>query len=250
MEFKHFAPFPASELSVKGITPNFPLGAGQIDFTSIKKNQAHFEEVAVQVGLGALKGAILKNTFKFFQPKQSTGIIDVMPEIGRSAFGFPIFSNLIIKGDTYQSNNGITIGSFNDIRLDVVIMEMDRENNLVTEDIQGRNGTVIEYISSKSVNIHITGRILANSPGIYPRTAVEELSRALYSNKSLRVNSWFLAMRGIYNIVVKKDSIKQEEGGQEFQVFEFDALSDMPVILRLKGTNIIASQDSNGIQTA
>lgn len=216
--------------SVKGIIPNF---TGNVDVFNPKKNLAHFQEVATQLGLNTLKGIIAKNTLKFFQKPLPPGISGNRV-LGHSVFGFPVFSNLLISGDSYQDNNRNTIGSFSDIRLDVVIMEMERENNLVTTDVQGRNGTIIEFIGSKSVNIHVTGRILAEQPGIYPDAEVRKLATALYSNKALRVDSWFLAMRGIYHIVIKKDSIKQEEGSQEYQKFEFDALADQPLILKIK----------------
>lgn len=241
MEFKHFSPI--GPVTAAKIIPNF---TGGVDVFSPTKNLAHFEEVAASAGLTAVKGAIIKNTLQFFQPQNQfftptnkvplfpEASANAMPHVGYNVFGFPIFSNLIIKGDTYQDNNGNTIGSFSDIRLDCVIMELSREKNLVKEDIQGHNGTIIEYISSKSVGVHVYGRILAKTPGVYPIEDVTNFNIALESNKALRVTSWFLSMAKVYNIVIDKDSIKQEEGSQEYQKFEFDAISQEPVILKLK----------------
>lgn len=244
--FQHFKPI--EEVSVKSIGPNF---TGNVDVFDPKKNQAHFEELAVDVGLGAMKGAILKNTLKFFTPQEQVKKENLnfskdqnngMTILGHSVFGFPIYSNLTIKGDSYKDNAGNVIGKFSDIRIDAVIMEISRENNLVMTDIQGRNNTVIEYISAKSWKINVTGKILKNSPeqlrtygnGEYPLDDVTNFISALDSNKSLQVTSWFLNMAGIYNMVIIDKNIPQEEGSQEYQKFEFKAIADSPVILKLK----------------
>lgn len=235
--FKHFTPI--GDTSIKGITKSF---SGPVDVFNLKKNIPHFEEVATQVGLGLLKGAITKNTLQFFQntdqvkkpsPQFKQAQENTMPVLGYGELGFPIYSNLIISADSYQDNQGNVIGKFDEIRLDCVIIEMDNENNLVTTDIQGRNTTIIEYISSKSWTINITGRLLAKQPGVYPQEDVSNLITALNSNKALRITSWFLNMAGIYQIAIKKKSIHQEEGSQEYQKFDFEAIADRPVLLKL-----------------
>ena len=113
-------------------------------------------------------------------------------------------------------------------------MEVSRDNNVVTTDIQGRDNSVIEYISKKSWRINVKGRILSQERDVYPRRAVDNLITALDANRSLRVTSWYLNMCGIYNIVIMKKSFPQEEGSQEYQRFEFDAIADSPVNLYLK----------------
>lgn len=244
--FQHFQPLP----NAKGTSSVFPLGAGQIDYTDIKKNIPHFEELAVSVGLGVMKGAILKNTFQFFKAAQagvkqkpqfpddlsSTFIVKDAPlkSVGSSIFGTPVYSNLQIKGGSYQDNAGNTIGTFPDIRIDAVIMEINNDNNIVTTDIQGRPNTIIEYIGNKSYNISCTGRILSPARNTYPYNDVKDLITALSSNKSLQVSSWFLNMAGIYNIVIKGKAFPQEEGSMEWQKFSFEAMADTPVILKLK----------------
>lgn len=241
--FQFFNPLPHT---VQGITPNFPLGGGNIDYTSIKKNIPHFIEIAEKFGLNKLKGQILKRTFNIVENKQIINqnnfnfkdsqdhADDVLPSIGTSVFGFPIFSNLIIRAGTYQNNQGVTIGEYPEIRLDAVIMEVSKESNRIITDIQGRDRSVIEYLSRKSKVINVKGRLMSNTRGAYPYEAVQDLSYAMDSNKSLQVDSWFLQMLGIYFISPGKFHTPQTEGGIEFQLFEFDAIEDSPVILKMK----------------
>lgn len=245
MEFKHFSPI--GTVTPNKIIPNF---TGNLDVFTPSKNIARFEELAASFGLQSAKRAILKNTLRFAETAQVAGSTtlkkngfgaqqfpaangNTMPVLGHNIFGFPIYSNLVIKGDSYTDNFGKVIASFNDIRLDAVILEVERHNHIIVTDIQGRANSVIEYVGSRSPRIHVYGTILADIPGVYPEADVAELMRALASNRALRVESWFLAMAGIYNMVVDKDSIKQEPGSQEYQKFEFDAIADAPIILKI-----------------
>ena len=155
-----------------------------------------------------------------------------MPAVGYNVFGFPVYSNLIIKGAAHYDNAGNVIAKFNDIRIDCVIMELEGENQLITTDIQGRTGTIIEYVGAKSYNVHCYGRFLADTAGVYPEADVAEFVRAMNANVPLQVSSWFLGMAGVYAIQIKKHSIHQEEGSQEYQKFEFDAMADAPVLLK------------------
>jgi hypothetical protein len=211
-----------------------PFGAGQLDYSSFKKNIPHFEETALQFGLNNLKGAILKNTFKFFQTRVATDGDNPLTPVSQSVFGTPVYSNLHIIGDSYTDNQQKVIGTFYDVVADAVIMEVNRDNNVITTDLQGRDNSVIEYISKKSWRINVKGRILSQERDVYPRMAVDNLITALDANKSLAVTSWYLNMCSIYNIVIMKKSFPQEEGSQEYQRFEFDAIADSPVILKIK----------------
>ena len=227
------------------ITPNFPGGVGAIDFQNVKKNIPHFEEVAVAFGLGAVKGAILKNTFRFFETKApSTRQAPQFPEpvndgqelpiIGTSIFGTPVYSNLFIRAGSYNNNSGEVVAQYEDIRVDACIFEITREHNIIETDIQGRDNTVIEYISKKSWKVNCKGMITASAANSYPTDDMVQLILALDSNKSIQVDSWFLQMAGIYNLVIKKKYIPQEEGGMGMQKFEFDAVADYPVVLKLQ----------------
>ncbi len=233
--FKQIPNFPSGN-----ITPNFPLGAGQVDFGSVKKNLPHFEELAESFGLTQAKSAILRNTLNLAAsipaqknsqnrqfPSLQDGPDNPLPSIGSSVFGTPVYSDLNITGASYSDNNGKTIASFKDISIIACIFEIDRDTTIIETNIQGRDNDVNEYISARSWKISCKGRVLPyGNTNIYPRTDVDNLMRALNSNISLQVNSWFLNMAGIYNILVKKRNFPQEEGSQGYQKFEFEAKAD------------------------
>ncbi len=211
-----------------------PFGGADIDFKNPDKNINRFAQLAVKDALGEVKGVILKNTFQFFQ-KVSSGRSDAeLDVIGTSVLGTPIYSNLAIRAGDYQDNDGVTIGKYDAINIEVAIFVIDQEDNLVLTDIQGRPNTVIEYTGSKSWMINCKGRVFSSDRNTYPYTAAKNLITALSSNKPLTVDSWFLNMAGIYQMTIKKKSIPQEEGSLEYQKFEFDAIADSPIVLKIQ----------------
>lgn len=233
-----------------GITPNFPFGAGRIDFTNFKKNIPQFEELATSFGLQAAHRFILDSTLSLAQSKTTSSRPQpqFQPEPGEfddaplepiqsnnpASLGFAIYSDLSIEGGTYRDNQGKVIGTYPDIQLPAVLFEVTRENNLILTDIQGRDNSVIEYISAKSWKINCRGRVMSGRVrNTYPRTAVDNLKTALNSNVPLKVNSWYLNMFGIYNIVIENRQFHQEEGSMEYQLFEFNAIADNPIVLKL-----------------
>jgi hypothetical protein len=195
-----------------------------------------------------VEGIILKNTIQIFQSSVGTtntdkfkgklniGSPDVQrqtPTLPQSSLGMRVFSNLDVSADSYQDNAGNTIGEFTAIQLPAVIIKVSREANKIVTDIQGRNGSIIEYNSWKSYHINITGKILSSSMGAYPYDVANNLQIALNSNKSLRVNSWYLNLFGINFISLLDFDMPQNEGGEEWQEFTLNAISDEPVTLKI-----------------
>lgn len=231
--FRFFAPA-ASAVAAPALSV-FPKAITTTDFSSLQKNIPQFLELAGQFGLNKTKEAILKNTMQFSAVRLPENVNDSpLKNLGNSILGFPVFSNLIIRGGNYSNNAGVVIGEYPDIRLDAVIMSVDKEPNRIVTDIQGRDRSVIEYLSRKSKIINIKGRIVSNTRGAYPYRGVQDLSYALDSNKSLIVDSWYLQMLGIYNVSPGKLSLPQEEGSMEYQLFEFDAIEDAPILLKIQ----------------
>ena len=148
--------------------------------------------------------------------------------LGRSEFGTIILSNLEIQPGSYTKNG--TIYRFGDnvslpIKFPVVIMTIQMTKNIVATPIQGRDGTVKEYVSDGDYVINVKGRF-DNSNGAYPQNQMIELAKALRAPVPLKINSWFLLLLGIDTIVVQSMDIPQEEGGYSKQLWEFNALSD------------------------
>ena len=149
-----------------------------------------------------------------------------------SLFGTPAISNLLIEGATYKDQDGNTQG-FGLTEFDTVVITVNQTKNIVTTPIQGRNGTVKEYISDGDFDITININICNAYNNTFPKAEVEALYNILKANTSLQVNSDFLNYFGITDIVVTNYTAPQVQGTVNEQNFIINAISDEPFEVRL-----------------
>jgi len=150
----------------------------------------------------------------------------------KGQLGNDVYSNFEVQGGSYTDDQGNTV-SFDGITIDTVLMSVTGGNNVVKTDIQGAPGTTKEYIAKKDFTINIS-MIIAGDNGIYPRDVVDQLLRILSAPVPINVNSWYLTMFGIYQIVIEDFTFAQIAGGQSQQNVEIQAVSDIPVILQIQ----------------
>jgi hypothetical protein len=114
--------------------------------------------------------------------------------------------------------------------------------NIVTTQIQGRNGTIKEYVSDGDFEIDVRGVIVGDGQNEYPSLDVEELVRLLTVPDTLTVTSDFLSrfssisplgIEGIDNVVITDFSLPQREGFRNAQLFQFKMLSNEPIELTI-----------------
>jgi|GEM_PF-1140218 hypothetical protein len=150
-----------------------------------------------------------------------------------SVLGTPIYTDLTLQYCSYTDNiTGQTVSVDDDIVLDTVLLTVSQPIKVIKTEIQGRDGTVKEYIGKGDAEITING-IITGTNGVYPRDDVSELKKWLDAPISKGVLSWWLQNLGIHNIVVNSYSIPQVQGGYSYQMFSISASSDAPVELRI-----------------
>lgn len=167
-------------------------------------------------------------------------------EVSKGSFGLPIFTNLEIQGGSYQFFNDETqrneINSYSGLQLDTVLMTVTMSKNIITTQVQGRNGTVKEYTSDGDFEIDVRGVLIGDGQNNYPELEVEELVRLLTVPDTLTVTSDFLSrfssispagIEGIDKVVVTDFSFPQKEGYRNAQLFQFKLLSNAPIQLTI-----------------
>jgi len=104
----------------------------------------------------------------------------------------------------------------------------------VKTEIQGRNGTVKEYIGEGDAQLSFRG-IITGLNGQYPAGEVAQLRTLSLAPVPVPVISEFLNNLDIYTVVFEDRSFEQEEGGCSYQTFSLNAISDTPQELKLSG---------------
>ncbi|HWY13258.1 MAG TPA: DUF6046 domain-containing protein [Bacteroidia bacterium] len=155
--------------------------------------------------------------------------------LSTSALGTPLWDYLIIRGGTYTDRLRGQI-TYPDIRIETVLINITQSHNLVLTDIQGRDDEVIEYTGKKSFRINFKGGIFGNNNN-RPKNEIADFVNMINSNKPIKIRfCGFLAEWDISEFYILDKSIPQTMGGYNYQLFDFNAINSVPVILASKQT--------------
>ncbi|GEM55239.1 hypothetical protein B0A58_07440 [Flavobacterium branchiophilum NBRC 15030 = ATCC 35035] len=130
------------------------------------------------------------------------------------------------------------------VELHECIITINQEKNIVTTPLQGRDGTIKEYISDGDYTISIDAAVCSyviNQNGdadyteshTYPITQLQELISFLKIKDTLKVQSDFLTLFGVTDAVVKSYGMVQETHSNR-QSFQIQMLSDTAYEIKIK----------------
>lgn len=142
-------------------------------------------------------------------------------QVVKGWLGTPVWSDIILKG------GDITL------QLLTVLCVVNMQKNIVKTVIQGRNGTVKEYISDGDYQIQIVGGFFDQQKDRYPIEKVQDLITICKLSEAVEVYSPFLQLFNIYEIVIESYEIPQDKGKQNSQLFNLKCVSDEPLPLTL-----------------
>lgn len=118
------------------------------------------------------------------------------------------------------------------VTFQAVLISVVFPRNIVKTAIQGRNGTVKEYIGEGDAQITFRG-IITGGNGKYPADEVNALRLMMQAPYAIPVTSNFLRNLGISSVVFEDRNLEQEEGGYSYQTFSLNAVSDVPIELQI-----------------
>ncbi|NPV35074.1 MAG: hypothetical protein HPY80_00235 [Bacteroidales bacterium] len=133
----------------------------------------------------------------------------------------PKFMPLLLKGFDGKE----------DLLLDSATVSFSTSKNIVTTKLQGRNGTVKEYIADGDYTINVKG-ILAYNGVRWPREDAMKLREFLEAKTSLEIAHELLNAFGIYEIVIT-DYNFPESPYINLIPFTFSALSEQKIELKI-----------------
>lgn len=151
---------------------------------------------------------------------------DAVSKIGTPIYGRIIFgSGEVGSKNTYYDYQGVK-GTYTTMQLDSAIVTANFNQIVIKTQIQGRRGTVKEYISSGDMDISITG-VFSDNPDTFPETFISQLNALLNAPTTIPINNKFLNLLGINTIVfVDGCQLPQSEGSYSNQRYVLRALSD------------------------
>lgn len=162
---------------------------------------------------------------------------DIQPEPADEAdfmsyLGTPVWSPLeFLRVSGTSLDNSLNVGAQNGnsetfLRIDTVLMTVNQPRNIIKTPIQGRNGTVKEYISDGDFEINIKGVIISPYPMQYPKDDVQLFIELMGLPKQIPVASQFLQLFSVDSIVIESYNIAEKLGSRNEVPFEINAISD------------------------
>lgn len=168
-----------------------------------------------------------------------------------SYLGTLVYDDLVIQGGRYFAQTDIEQAEpipYEGIRIQSVLIEVSQSKNIVTTPMQGRDGTVKEYISKGDYAVSLSGGIVGETQGEdmidfasnsratdignrFPDVDVQRLENLMQVEDSIFLTSEFLQIFGITNCVVMNYSIPQLSGSRDVLPFVINLLSDKSILL-------------------
>lgn len=146
---------------------------------------------------------------------------------GSEHFGVPTLTSLAFQ---YKNKR---------IEFAECIATVNQERNIVTTPMEGRDGTIKEYISDGDFAITLDAAVSSYSETdfekskSYPIEELQELIDFLKIKDSLEVQSDYLTLFGIKSVVIKTYNMVQETHSNR-QAFQLQMLSDTPYEIKIK----------------
>ena len=168
-----------------------------------------------------IKSAIIKANITPLQDFAPDGFVN------SAMFGTPVYDQVVLK----TSIDAVNINEV--IKFDSVLVTVNQTRNIVTTPIQGRNGTVKEYISDGDFDINISGVLTETHSLRTPKEIIETLYTMLSLPNEIVIVSDFLSLFKIQYAVVRAYKFNQIEGHVNQIQMDINLLSDEPVELKL-----------------
>lgn len=190
-----------------------------------------------------VRGTAVNMAFRFGMGKgQPLKVSDVIGQQGNPNFNKDQYMGVVMSETLTLSYTDITVTPYKEYKFEFkeCLITLNLPKNIVTTALQGRNGTIKEYIADDDYQITLdaaTDSYLGNEDKdirfAYPVEQITELVKLLQLPVELAVTSDFLKMFEINSVVVKDFGMTQETYMNR-QSIQIQLLSDKPYEIKLK----------------
>lgn len=148
--------------------------------------------------------------------------------------GMPVFDSITFKNpagnETQTFVEGQPNGLVNDSDLTLVtaLISINKSKNIVVTKIQGRNGTVKEYVSDDDYQINIRGVIVGKYSNKRPIDEMKKLEDYCNFNREIDIVCNFLNDLNVQTVVIISHTKSQREGTRNVIDFEIQCLQETP----------------------
>jgi hypothetical protein len=136
------------------------------------------------------------------------------------------------NGSSYPTSIDGQTKSFPDIILKSALISVSQAKQIIKTQIQGRDGSVKEYIGLDDYAISIVGTITSTN-NVEPIQDRLDLKAMLDAPISIGVVCPYLNQLGITDVVIESYDLPQQAGGISYQTFSINCISEYANQLRI-----------------
>lgn len=149
----------------------------------------------------------------------------------KSQLGTNVYADVTFQSVTYVDDEG-NERTTQPMTFAAILVSVTFPRNIVKTVIQGRNGTVKEYIGEGDAQVSFRG-VITGMNGQYPALEVADLKEIIKAPVPIPVVCTYLQRLDIDTIVFEDRTLDQEEGGYSYQAFSLNAIQDTPQELKI-----------------
>lgn len=164
-----------------------------------------------------------------------------------SQLGTEILSNIVFEAGSYTDRGQVI--NFEGLAIDMVLITINQTKNIIKTDVQGRAGSVKEYISLGDYVINIKAAIVSSDSEKYPAEDVRKLLDILKAPIALKFRSEFIDRLGAFDFVVESYSLPQTQGFRNVQAVNINLITDTPLEIKVNEEEKITFLESESEKT-
>lgn len=146
--------------------------------------------------------------------------------------GTPVLSNVVFEAGSYKDRDQVI--NYEGIKLDSSLVTINQTKNIIQTQVQGRRGSVKEYISDGDYAVNIKAVIVSPDSEKYPADEVRKFMELMRAPVALKFQSEFIDRIGGFDLVVESYSLPQTQGFRNIQAVDINCISDEPLEIKVR----------------
>lgn len=154
------------------------------------------------------------------------------PGLYTSKLGTLVYANIEFMAGQYETEIQGVVNTFDSVICEAVLINVVQAKRIIRTEIQGRNGSVKEYIGLDDYEVTISG-VIVGANYTRPVEEINNLKKIIDAPIAIDVACAYLQALGIDQIVINNCQWSQDAGSYAYQTFSISAYSDVPQELRI-----------------
>lgn len=136
--------------------------------------------------------------------------IEIVPDFYSGQLGTPVFGSVVFERGVYSQADGSLV-NYSEVLIPSALLTISLANEVVTTILQGRGGSIKEYVTSGDYIIQLSA-IITNENGAEPIAELNDLNTLSIVPNSVGIINKLLNSLGVTKVVIENINVQQLQG--------------------------------------